>query len=751
MNKNALLNEIKQTEFDNEPIALYNKLSTIIMKHIYKKWESDLNYSGKKAYYLSSEYLMGRMIFNNLINLDILAEVNELLKEKGVDIKILEDTDDLALGNGGLGRLAACFLESASTMGIALNGYGIRYKYGLFKQVFENGFQVELPDDWQKFGDPFSIRRDNLSQEIEFNDYKVTAVPYDMAIIGYDCKRIGLLRLWQAEGCVKGEKISEYLYPDDSTEGGKKLRLRQEYFFSSASMKDVLNSYTKKYGNDFNHFSQENIFQLNDTHPVISILEFIRILTEDYNVCFRKAVAISQESFAYTNHTIMAEALECWDMKMLKEILPNIAEIAIKIDRRAYREYKKTLSTEEIKKVKIIYNKSLNMARLAVYMCKYVNGVAEIHSQIIKNNLFSTFNKLYPEKFQNKTNGITQRRWLKLANPMLSDFINSKIGSSWVTDLTQLSRLNDFADDISVIDKINEIKQNNKIRLKQHILLKENIKINENTIFDVQIKRLHEYKRQLMNALSILYIYNDLKDGTLTDFQPTTYIFGAKSAGSYFRAKAIIKFINEIAKLINNDEEVNKIIKVVFVTNYNVSYAEVLIPATDVSEQISLAGTEASGTGNMKLMLNGAVTLGTYDGANIEIVKYAGKENNYIFGLKEDEVEVVRSSKTTSKEILASKPKIKKVVETLIDGTFNDDNSESFADIYKALVTDNDYYLVLRDLEDYIDTKIKISNDYKNKKEFGKKALKNIANAGFFSSDRTIIQYANEIWSIDKI
>lgn len=743
-------NNIKQyLENINKDIRvneLHNQLGNMIMELIYDQWQDNIQDKRKQAHYLSMEFLVGRSIHNNLANMGIYDKVKDILAEKGIDINILEDIEDSALGNGGLGRLAACFLDSAATHNIPLNGYGIRYKYGLFKQAFQNGNQKEFPDDWAKYGDPFSIRRDDIVKTIKYKDHSVKAVAYDVPIIGYGIKRIGLMRLWQAEGDAK---ISEYLYPDDSTYEGKALRLKQEYFFSSASVQDVIDNYVAIHGEDFEKFSRFNIFQLNDTHPVVAILELIRILDKKYNMPIPQAIDIARDSFAYTNHTIMNEALERWDIKLFNSILPELTPYVKYIHKLALKEYRKILNKKEKNAVKIISEKSINMARLAVYISKSVNGVAQLHTEIIKKDLFEVFNKLFPNKINNKTNGITQRRWLMLSNIGLSSFITENIGDKWIINLEEIKKLDKLSKDDKTIETINNIKMENKNILKEYIKKKENIEINTDSIFDVQIKRIHEYKRQLMNAFSILYIYNEIKEGNIKDFYPTTFIFGGKSAGGYYRAKAIIKFINEIANMINQDDEVSHLIKVVFVENYNVSYAEKLIPATDCSEQISLAGTEASGTGNMKFMLNGAVTLGTLDGANIEIVDYAGEQNNYIFGMTEEQVN--QEKKTyNSKDYLAKNAKIKCLIDSLIDGTFNDNGSGQFKDIYKSLVEEGDKYMVILDLLDYVEAKLRVNRDYKDRIAFGRKAFVNIINAGYFSSDRTIKQYNQEIWQIKE-
>lgn len=642
-----------------DTVELYNAVSKAAMRTLKKDW--GLNSDKKKVCYLSMEFLTGRMIYSNLYNMGLLDQFKELMNENNVDIGIFEDIEDAGLGNGGLGRLAACFLDSAATLGIAFNGYGIRYKYGLFKQKIEDGFQKELPDDWQSFGDPWSIRRQEEKVRIDYKDQSVYAVPYDMPVIGYGGKTINTLRLWQAEPtqpfdfemfnnqqydkAVKNkneaEAISSLLYPNDSTDEGKKLRIKQEYFFTSATVQDVIRRFKEKHGRNFDDFSKEYVFQLNDTHPVLAIPEFVRLLVEKEGIPFERALGIAKESFAYTNHTIMQEALEKWNVSLIRSVIPNVYEYIVLINKELVRELERfhILSGEEREKYLIVDGDTVHMARLAVFTCRSVNGVAEIHTDILKNRVLKEWYLLYPERFNNKTNGISQRRWLALANEELAQFITDKIGSSWVTDLDKLKDMEKYASDPAVIKEFDKIKQTKKRQLAEYIYRHEGIKIDSDFIFDVQIKRIHEYKRQLLNAFSILDIYFGLKDGRIKDFYPTVFIFGGKAAPGYFRAKGIIKYINEIAKMIAADREVNDKLQVVFVSNYNVSCAEKIIPAADVSEQISTAGTEASGTGNMKLMLNGAVTLGTYDGANIEIVEQAGLENNYIFGARVEDIE----------------------------------------------------------------------------------------------------------------
>lgn len=757
---------------------LHCVVSKSVMASISKAWSDSVKKHNdvRRAYYFSAEFLVGRAIYNNLFCLKMLSQTGDILAKLGVDINMMEEVEDAALGNGGLGRLAACFLDSAATLSLPLDGYGIRYKFGLFKQAFENGFQKELLDDWSRYGDPWSVRKEDEAVTVTFSDETVRAIPYDTPVIGYGTDNIGTLRLWQSEPLKEfdfelfneqkydkslknknsAENISRVLYPNDSTDSGKLLRLKQQYFFSSASLQDILKNFKKVHGDDFDKLSDFVSIQLNDTHPVISIPELIRLLAIE-GVGFEKAFEISCKVFNYTNHTIMQEALEKWDVKFIRKISPEILSIIKKIDRKFKLELKKANFPEDLlPQVEIIQGKTVHMAYLACYCSTYINGVAAIHTEILKDDVLKCWNRLYPEKIQNKTNGITQRRWLGLCNPELSEFITELLGNdSWLTNLNELKKLEKYAEDKKVIDRFIAIKNKNKEKLAEYILEKENIKIDSNSAFDVQIKRLHEYKRQLLNILAILELYYEIKEGSLTDFKPTTFIFGAKSAPGYFRAKAIIKLIDEVRKLIENDEKVSKYIKIVFVSNYNVSYAEKLVAAADVSEQISTAGTEASGTGNMKLMLNGAVTLGTYDGANIEIVEEAGEENNFIFGARVEEINEIKDN-YRSKDYYEKNPKIKRVLDTLIDGTLDDNATGMFKELYDSLLNgaswhNPDHYFLLLDFEDYLNAKIRVNNNQKEPYDFYKKCFINMCNAGKFSSDRTIDEYAKDIWHIEKV
>ena len=748
-----------------------------VMGEIAQNWSRSRkkHAEGRRAYYFSAEFLMGRMIYNNLYCAGILDEVKSLLKSKGIDINQFEEIEDAALGNGGLGRLAACFLDSAATQEVPLDGYGIFYRYGLFKQLIKDGYQVEVADDWLKNPDPWCIRRDDQSQIVQFADSTVVAVPYDMAIIGYGTKNINTLRLWQAEpvegfdflafndgrydDAVKNknncENISKVLYPNDNSYEGKILRLKQQYFFSSASLQDIIRRYKMKYGTDFSHFAEMTTIQLNDTHPVVSIPELIRLLQKE-GVDFDQAFDIAQKTFNYTNHTVMAEALEKWDTGLMKMIIPEVYAIIERINERQWNDLKyKGVEEHNINAMGIIRDGKVHMARLAMYVSSYVNGVAWIHTEILKNDVLKEWYWVYPERFQNKTNGITQRRWLGLCNPELASFITDRIGSGWLKDMSKMEKLDAHINPDSV-KEFNKIKLAKKKQLAAYVKKMDGVEINPKFIFDIQVKRLHEYKRQLLNAFSIMWIYFRIKSGQLPDFQPTCFIFGAKAAPGYKRAKAIIKYINEIANLVNNDPDTKDKLQVVFVSNYNVSYAEKLVVAADISEQTSTAGTEASGTGNMKFMFNGAVTLGTYDGANVEIAQQAGEENEYIFGGRVEDIERLKKEGYDARALYNSNPMIKRVVDTLIDGTFSDGGAQgegSFAELHNALINGTnwhhaDHYFLLYDLEDYVAKKLQANTDYKDRVAFGTKCLKNVAHCGIFSSDRTILQYAEEIWKV---
>jgi len=755
---------------------LHRALSDAVMFAIADQWRQSRREHERvrRAYYLSAEYLMGRMVFNNLYCLGILEQVKELLRARGFSISAMEDIEDAALGNGGLGRLAACFLDSAATHDLPLEGYGIRYKFGLFRQVFRDGFQSEKADDWQRYGDPWSRRRDDKTVEIEFADQKVLAVPYDMPIIGYGTEHIGTLRLWQSEPLEefdfdlfnqqqydlavreknKVEDITRVLYPNDSTYEGKRLRLKQQYFLSSASLQDIIRRYKRVRGSDMSGFAAHCVIQLNDTHPTVSIPELIRLLMRE-GMGFEGALAVARETFSYTNHTIMSEALEKWNYDLFKSVVPELADIISRINDVQNQELRaRGVSEEQIDRMQIATGGQIHMARLAVYVGTYINGVAQIHSEILKNDIFKDWYAVFPEKFQNKTNGITQRRWLGLCNSELSSFIAERIGDGFITDLSLISGLKAHLDDESVL-RFNAIKQEKKAQLSAIIREKEGIMLPPGFIFDIQVKRMHEYKRQLLNALSIMDIYYSLKDGELPDFTPTAFIFGAKAAPGYERAKCVIKYINEISRLINSDQMVRDKLRVVFVQNYNCSYAEHIIPAADISEQISPAGTEASGTGNMKFMLNGTVTLGTYDGANIEIAQEAGEENNYIFGARVEDINRIRGS-YRPREIYDREPRVRRALDTLVNGTVSDSGTGGFKGLYHSLLDGTDWhqadhYFLLLDFLPYLEAKLRANRDYRDRIAFGRKCLMNTASAGKFSSDRTIAEYAKELWHIAPI
>ena len=755
---------------------LHDALGKTVMEMFADRWDNarQEHLSKRRAAYLSMEFLVGRAVYNNLLVLGIYDEVDEAFKELGLDLADLEEIEDAALGNGGLGRLAACFLDSAATLSLPLDGYGIRYKYGLFKQSIVDGFQREDIDDWTKYGDPWSVRCDEDTVLIEYSGQTVKAVPYDMPVFGFRTENVGTLRLWQAEPVkefdfdvfnkqdyleaskekIYAEDISRVLYPNDDTDEGKKLRLKQQYFFSCASLTDIIQKHKARFGT-LDNLADYISVQLNDTHPVISIPELIRQLVDNEGYSFEKALEMAKRIFNYTNHTVMQEALEKWRTDLVEELLPRIYAIIIQINEALMAEmYAKGVERSKIDRIKIIKGDLIHMADMACYASSHINGVAEIHTQILKDTVLADWFSLCPERFRNETNGITQRRWIALCNRELSAYISELLGGDdWINDLDKLKELSKYADDENVLRRFIDIKQGKKKQLADFIKAHDGIDIDENSVFDIQIKRLHEYKRQLLNAFSILWIYYGIKDGSIQNFKPTTFIFGAKSAPGYRRAKAIIKFINEVGRIVSEDKDTRDLIKVMFVQNYNVSYAEKLVAAADVSEQISTAGTEASGTGNMKLMLNGAVTLGTYDGANIEIVQEAGEDNNYIFGARVEDLEKI-VPEYDSRSIFSSDDMIRRVVSSLIDGTVSDGGSGDFRELYMALLDGAswhapDHYYLLGDIRDYVETKLRCINDYSSDRiGFARKQWLNMCNAGKFSSDRTIADYAENIWGI---
>lgn len=752
----------------------------------------------KIVYYMSMEFLMGRALGNNLINLCAYGEVKEALEELGFDLNCIEDQEpDPALGNGGLGRLAACFLDSLATLNYAAYGCGIRYHYGMFKQKIQNGYQIEVPDNWLKNGYPFELRRPEYAKEVHFGGYvrveydpekggskfihegyqAVKAIPYDMPITGYDNDVVNTLRIWDAEPIVdfeldsfdKGDykkaveqenlarNIVEVLYPNDNHYAGKELRLKQQYFFVSASLQAAIAKYKKKHG-DIHKLYEKVTFQMNDTHPTVAVAELMRILMDEEGLGWDEAWEVTTKSVAYTNHTIMSEALEKWPIELFSRLLPRVYQIIEEINRRFILEIQAKYpgNYEKIKKMAIIYDGQVKMAHLAIAAGYSVNGVARLHTEILKNQELKDFYEMMPEKFNNKTNGITQRRFLLHANPLLADWITEHIGPDWVTDLPQLKKLAVYADDEKALQEFMNIKFKNKERLAKYILEHNGVEVDPHSIFDVQVKRLHEYKRQLLNILHVIYLYNQIKMHPEMEFYPRTFIFGAKASAGYATAKKIIKLINSVADVVNNDASINGKIKVVFIENYRVSNAEWIFAAADVSEQISTASKEASGTGNMKFMLNGAPTLGTMDGANVEIVEEVGAENAFIFGLSSDEVINYENNGGYDPNVIYNTDEeIRQVLMQLINGTFSND-TELFRDLYDSLLntknTDRaDRYFILADFRSYADAQKRVEAAYKDEKGWAKKALLNTAHSGKFTSDRTIQEYVDDIWHLDKV
>lgn len=755
---------------------IYQALGDTIMEKIAKDWyDTKKKYEREKqAFYLSSEFLMGRAMGNNLINLGIQEEVIALLKELGIDYNQVEDEEeDAALGNGGLGRLAACFMDSLATLNLPGQGYSIRYKNGIFNQYLRDGYQVEKPETWLRYGDVWSVARPEDEVIVNFGNTSVRALPYDMPIIGYGTKNINTLRLWEAHAIqdldlgifnqqdylhatqekTLAEDISRVLYPNDSTDEGKKLRLRQQYFFVSASLQDIMKKFKKIHGREFEKIPEYIAIQLNDTHPVIAIPELMRLLVDIEGVRWEEAWEIVKKTFSYTNHTILSEALEKWWIGLYQEVVPRIFQITEGIHNQFRAELSQLYPNDMGKqnRMSIIQGNMIHMAWLAIYGSHKVNGVAELHTEILKGRELRDWYELYPDKFLNKTNGITQRRWLLKSNPQLASYITDLIGDTWITDLSELKKLEEYLEDDSVLEKILAIKQEKKEELVKYLRETQGIDINPQSIFDVQVKRMHEYKRQLLNILQVYDLYYYLKENPNVDFTPTTYIYGAKAAPGYKVAKGIIRLINDVAQIINGDTEVNDRLKVVFVENYRVSVAEKLFPAADISEQISTAGKEASGTGNMKFMLNGALTIGTLDGANVEIVKEAGEENEYIFGMRVEDIDSLQKRGYDPRMPYNNITGLKRVVDALIDGHLNDLGSGIYREIHSLLMERGDQYYVLEDFEDYRKKQRKINRDYQDRRAWAKKMLKNIANAGKFSSDRTIMEYAKEIWGIHEV
>ena len=752
----------------------------------------------KIVYYMSMEFLMGRALGNNLINLGAYGEVKEALEELGLDINCIEDQEpDPALGNGGLGRLAACFLDSLATLNYCAYGCGIRYRYGMFKQEIRDGYQVEAPDNWLKNGYPFELRRPEYAKEVHFGGYvrvewdpvknenkfihegyqAVKAVPYDMPITGYNNDVVNTLRIWDAEPIVdfnldsfdKGDyhnaveqenlarTIVEVLYPNDNHMAGKELRLKQQYFFVSASLQAAIAKY-KKTHDDITKLHEKVVFQMNDTHPTVAVAELMRLLMDQEGLGWDQAWDITTKCCAYTNHTIMSEALEKWPIELFSRLLPRVYQIIEEINRRFILEIQQKYpgNFEKVKKMAIIYDGQVKMAHLAIVAGYSVNGVARLHTEILKNQELKDFYEMMPEKFNNKTNGITQRRFLAHGNPLLADWVTDKIGPDWITDLSQLSKLKVYADDEKALQEFMTIKFKNKERLAKYILEHNGVEVDPHSIFDIQVKRLHEYKRQLLNILHVIYLYNQIKAHPEMDFYPRTFIFGAKASAAYARAKKIIKLINCVADVVNNDASINGKLKVVFIENYRVSNAEIIFAAADVSEQISTASKEASGTGNMKFMLNGAPTLGTMDGANVEIVQEVGEENAFIFGMSSDQIINYENNGGYDPDfIYNTDPEIRQVLMQLINGTFSSD-TEMFRDIYNSLLDKRnmprpDQYFILGDFRSYAEAQKRVEATYKDEKRWAKMALLNTACSGKFTSDRTIQEYVDDIWHLDKV
>ncbi len=762
----------------------------------HKKYEEE---DPKMVYYMSMEFLMGRALGNNMINLCAYDEIKEALEELGLDINVIEDQEpDAALGNGGLGRLAACFMDSLATLEYPAYGCGIRYKYGMFKQEIRDGYQVEVPDNWLKDGNPFEIKRSEYRYEVKFGGYvrsyrdektgkdmfvqedyrSVIAVPYDVPILGYGNNTVNSLRIWDAEpvntfnlnSFDKGDyqkaieeenlakNIVEVLYPNDNHYAGKELRLKQQYFFVSASVQRAVDRYKSMNNGDVKNLYKKVTFQLNDTHPTVAVAELMRILMDENGLNWDEAWDVTTKTVAYTNHTIMAEALEKWPIELFSRLLPRVYQIVEEINRRFVEEIKAKYPGDQnkVRKMAIIYDGQVKMAHLAIAAGYSVNGVAKLHTEILKKQELKDFYEMMPEKFNNKTNGITQRRFLKHANPLLSDWITDKIGDGWVTDLTQLEKLMLYVDDPKAQQDFMQIKYKNKVRLAKYIKEHNGIDVDPNSIFDVQVKRLHEYKRQLLNILHVMYLYNQLKKNPDYDMIPRTFIFGAKAAAGYKLAKQTIKLINSVADVINNDASIKGKIKVVFIENYRVSNGEIIFAAADVSEQISTASKEASGTGNMKFMLNGALTLGTMDGANVEIVQEVGEENAQIFGLSSDEViRYENEGGYDPMDIFNNDQDIRDVLMELINGKYSPDDTERFRDIYKSLLNNEggrraDTYFILKDFRSYAEAQRKIDERYTDTAGWAKSVMINTAKSGKFSSDRTIEEYATEIWHLTK-
>ena len=761
-----------------------------------KQYEKD---DPKTVYYMSMEFLLGRALGNNLINMTAYKEVKEALEEMGIDLNVIEDQEpDPALGNGGLGRLAACFLDSLATLGYASYGCGIRYRYGMFKQKIRDGYQVEAPDNWLKDGNPFELRRPEYAKEVRFggnirveydetgkthfvqeNYESVMAIPYDYPIVGYGNHIVNTLRIWDAEAIVDfqldsfdrgdyhkaveqenlAKNIVEVLYPNDNHIAGKELRLKQQYFFVSASIQAAITKFKKKHG-DISKLPEKVTFQMNDTHPTVAVAELMRILLDEENLGWNEAWDITTKCCAYTNHTIMAEALEKWPINLFSRLLPRIYQIIQEIDRRFVEQVRAQYpgNEEKVKKMAILMDGQVKMAHLAIVAGYSVNGVAKLHTEILKNQELKDFYQMMPEKFNNKTNGITQRRFLMHANPLLADWVTEKLGTKeWITDLSKMSGLKEWLDDEEALKEFMTIKFKNKERLAAYIKEHNGVEVDSRSIFDVQVKRLHEYKRQLLNILHVMYLYNQIKEHPEMSFYPKTYIFGAKASAGYIRAKEIIKLINSVADVINNDRSINGKLKVVFIEDYRVSNAELIFAAADISEQISTASKEASGTGNMKFMMNGAPTLGTMDGANVEIVDEVGIDNAFIFGLSADEViNYEQNGGYNPYDIYNNDPDIRRVVDQLVDGTYANGDTELYRDLYNSLLNNQggaraDMYFILKDFRSYADAQARAMEAYKDTDKWAKMALKNTACCGKFSADRTIQEYVDDIWHLDHV
>ncbi len=753
----------------------------------------------KMLYYMSMEFLMGRALGNSLINLTAYKDVKEALEELGLDLNAIEDQEpDAALGNGGLGRLAACFLDSLATLGYAAYGCGIRYRYGMFKQKIENGYQIEVPDNWLNDGNPFELRRPEYAKEVKFGGYvrveydestrrnrfiqegyqSVLAVPFDIPVVGYNNNMVNALRVWDAQPISdfhldsfnKGDyqkaveqenlarNIVEVLYPNDNHYAGKELRLKQQYFFVSASVQAAIEKYKKKHS-DIRKFYEKATFQMNDTHPTVAVAELMRILLDEEGLEWDEAWEVTTKTVAYTNHTIMSEALEKWPIELFSRLLPRVYQIVEEINRRFVNEVQRKYpgNQDKLAKMAIIYDGQVKMANLAIVAGYSVNGVARLHTEILKNQQLKDFYQMFPEKFNNKTNGITQRRFLLHGNPLLADWVTAHIGDEWITDLPQIAKMKVYADDTKAQQEFMNIKYQNKLRLAKYVKDHNGIDLDPRSIFDVQVKRLHEYKRQLMNILHVMYLYNQIKDHPEMDFYPRTFIFGAKAAAGYRRAKQTIKLINNVADVINNDKSINGKLKVVFIEDYRVSNAEIIFAASDVSEQISTASKEASGTGNMKFMLNGAPTIGTMDGANVEIVEEVGEENAFIFGLSSDEViNYERYGGYDPTYYFNNDQDIRRILMQLINGEYSNGDMQMFREIYDSLLNTNcsdraDTYFILADFKSYASAQRRVEEAYRDEKRWAKMAILNMASSGKFSSDRTIQEYVDDIWHLDKV